>query len=367
MSFPGLSQAEWQEVGISALVVLGAVVIGRILIKAILLPILGRLFGRSRSSLDDNLLEAASAPAYWLLILAAFKAAINRLDFLDLSMLLSAENTAFALYVLIFFVLAWRIITALTTWYTQEFAQRTDTELGQQLMPFISRVALILLTVIAGIILLGHFNIEVSGLVATLGIGSLAIALAAQAALADTISGFIIMIDRPFRIGDRIELLELNTWGDVMDIGLRSTRIRTRDNRMAIVPNSVIGKSLVVNHSFPDNTYRLEIEVGVAYGTDIEKARAVLVDAVSQVDGVLKDQPVEALFLEFGSSALIFRVRWWLDSYVETRRMFDWLNTAIYKALNEAGIVIPFPQQDVHHKIDSTQQMNFAKLINQRK
>ncbi len=114
-------------------------------------------------------------------------------------------------------------------------------------MPFVSRVALILLTVLGGIILLDHFNVEVSGLVATLGIGSLAIALAAQAALADTISGFIIMFDRPYRIGDRIEILELDTWGDVTDIGLRSTRIRTRDNRMAVVPNSVIAKNMVVN------------------------------------------------------------------------------------------------------------------------
>jgi small-conductance mechanosensitive channel len=164
------------------------------------------------------------------------------------------------------------------------------------------------------------------------------------------------MIDRPFRIGDRVELLDLDTWGDVMDIGLRSTRIRTRDNRMVIVPNSVIAKSLIVNHSYPDDTYRLEIELGVAYGTDLEEARQVLIEAVSNVDGVLTSEPVEALFLQFGDSALIFRVRWWLDSYVDTRRMFDKVNTAMYNALNEAGIEIPFPQQVIHHQLSDDQQ-----------
>ncbi|HSM70800.1 MAG TPA: hypothetical protein VK851_04595, partial [Anaerolineales bacterium] len=97
----------------------------------------------------------------------------------------------------------------------------------------------------------------------------------------------------------------------------------------------------------PSSQYRIENHVGVAYGTDIEKARQVITDAVKTVDGVLLDKPVEALFLEFGDSALTFRIRWWLDSYVDTRRMFDSVNTAVYRALNEAGIEIPFPQREV--------------------
>ena len=79
---------------------------------------------------------------------------------------------------------------------------------------------------------------------------------------------------------------DIGTWGDVVDIGLRSTHIRTRDNRMVIVPNSVIAKSLVVNHSYPDSQYRIENHVGVAYGTDIEFARQILVEAVKTVEGV---------------------------------------------------------------------------------
>jgi small-conductance mechanosensitive channel len=189
------------------------------------------------------------------------------------------------------------------------------------------------------------------------------VALAAQAALSDTISGFIIMIDRPFRIGDRIEILELDTWGDVEDIGLRSTRIRTRDNRMVIVPNSVISKSLVVNYAYPNTDYRIQIHVGVAYDTDIEEARNILIQAVSKVEGVDPERPVEALFLEFGDSALIFRVRWWLASYVDTRRMFDKVNTAMYNALNQAGIEMPFPQRDVKYKIDDTQLERFEKIL----
>jgi small-conductance mechanosensitive channel len=105
-----------------------------------------------------------------------------------------------------------------------------------------------------------------------------------------------------------------------------------------------------VNYAYPNDQYRLEIHVGIAYGSDIEKARQVMVEAVRQVEGVLEDRPVEALFLEFGDSTLIFRVRWWLESYVDTRRMFDRVNSALYLALQKENIQLPFPQLDVHMK-----------------
>ena len=249
-------------------------------------------------------------------------------------------------------MLAWRVIGSIFDWYGEEIAPRMESDVYKQIFPFLRRLVFILLAIIAAIIILDYFNIEVSALVTTLGIGSLAIALAAQAALSDTISGFSIMLDRPFRIGDRIEIQELDTWGDVVDIGLRSSRIRTRDNRMVIVPNSLIAKSMIVNYSYPDTQYRIQIEIGVAYGTDIELARKTIIDAVRDVEGVLPDKKVEALVLQFGDSAMIFRIRWWLESYVDTRRMFDKVNTAIYNALEEAGIESPFPQQDVNFKIN---------------
>ena len=122
---------------------------------------------------------------------------------------------------------------------------------------------------------------------------------------------------------------------------------------MVIVPNSVISQSLIVNYTYPSTQYRIQVHVGVDYGTNLEMARQTMIDAVRDVEGVLPDQEVEALFLEFGPSALIFRVRWWVDSYSDTRRMFDKVNTALYIALNEAGIEIPNPQLDVHFKDSS--------------
>ena len=268
-----LTTEQWIEVGISVVVFLVTAFLGRWIIKLIFQRVIRRLTGFTKTTLDDVILDAIAPPLYWLAVIYAFRFALDRLGFIFENLNFDVEQIFFVLFLLIGFTVAWRLITNLAIWYERRLAAGNKMDLGRQLMPFLRRVALIILTVIVAIMLLDYFNIEVSGFVATLGIGSLAIALAAQATLSDTISGFVIMIDRPYRIGDRIELLDLNTWGDVTDIGLRSTRIRTLDNRMVIVPNSVISKSLVVNHSYPDSLYRLQNNVGVAYGTDIEKAR----------------------------------------------------------------------------------------------
>lgn len=351
--FLGLTTAQWVNIGISLLIILSVLILGRRVVNFVLERGVNRLVRRTKTTLDDAILEILRSSLYLLGVVVAFDIALARIDFLRETREAWLDEVFFVLYFLIGLVFAWRFVVKFFNWFGKEIAHRTETNLDEQLFPFFRRVALIILGSIAIITLLGHFNVDVSAMVATLGIGSLAIALAAQDALSDTISGFLIMIDRPFRIGDRIQIMDLDTWGDVLDIGLRSSRIRTRDNRMVVVPNSLIGKSLVVNYSYPDDEYRLQIHVGVAYGTDLELARQTMIEAVKTVEGVLIDHPVEALFLEFGDSALVFRIRWWLDSYWDTRRMFDKVNTAIYNALNEAGVAMPFPQVDVHHKVDA--------------
>ncbi len=350
MDWLAFTQAQWIDIGISVAILLLTLFLGRWGIKVLFTRIIRRITRSTKTTLDDVLLDAITPPLYWLIVVYIFKFSLNRLDFIIEQLDFDLAPLFFVLFWLIGFTVTWRLVTLSSKWYEDQLSATKEVELAEQLMPFLRRIILIVLVIVFAIILLDYFEIEVSGMVATLGVGSLAIALAAQAALSDTISGFIIMMDRPFRIGDRIEVQDLATWGDVVDIGLRSTRIRTRDNRMVILPNSVIGKSLIVNHSYPDTEYRIQVHVGIAYGTDIEQARKVMVEAVEKVEGVLTEHPVEALFLEFGDSALVFRVRWWLESYTDTRRMFDKVNTAIYKSLNEAGIDIPFPQREITYK-----------------
>ena len=348
--FWGLTGEQWLDTGISALILLTVLLLGRVGIFFLLDKVLLRITKKTKNTLDNQILHAARFPLYLLAVVAALNISLARLNFLPEDWDLWIQESFFVLHFMTGFIFAWRLVTHIFRWLGNEVSLKTNATLDEQLFPFFQRVILILLSAIGIITVLSHFDINITAMVTTLGIGSLAVALAAQNTLEDTINGFMIMLDRPYRIGDRIELLDLDTWGDVVDIGLRSTRIRTRDNRMVVVPNSQIGKSLVVNYAYPNHQYRLQIHIGIAYGSDLEKARQVMVDAVRGVEGVLPDRKVEALFLEFGDSALIFRVRWWLESYVDTRQMFDRVNTALYKALEKENIELPFPQLDVHMK-----------------
>jgi small-conductance mechanosensitive channel len=342
-----LESVLWQKLGLTIAILVGTV-IAAWLLSHILETLIKQLTKHSRTGLDDALFKALKRPVIYLVMLIGLWFALQQFGLiikLDDKILADAF---FVLYVMLGYFAAYRLVVGLIDWYEAEIAQHTDTTLDDQILPFFRRLSLVILTLIAVVILLAHFNVDISALVATLGVGSLAIALAAKEVLADMISGFIIVIDRPFAIGDRIELEELGTWGDVQDISLRSTRVLTRDNRLVAIPNSLIGKNLVVNHSIPNTQYRVQTHVSVAYDTDIDHARQVMIEAVAAQEWVMKDKKVEALFLEFQDSGLLFRVRCWIEHYVETRRVIDKLNTTIFKALEEAGIEMPFPQRVVH-------------------
>ena len=348
----GLTGQQWINIGTSLLIVVATAVLVRLLLGYLLDRVLRRLLGDRGKAISRTLVKPVRGPLNFLAILIALNIAIIRLDFTIITENAGLiRNVFFVLYLLTGFVIAWRLVGSFAAWYASDIAPRTESRLDDQVVPFGRRVSLIVLTIVMLIILLSHFDVDVSGLVATLGIGSLAIALAAQETLSDTISGFVIMIDQPFRIGDRIEIQDLNTWGDVVDIGLRSSRVRTRDNRLVIVPNSVMSKSLLVNYSYPDPKYRIQIELPISYGSDVELVRETIIEAVRQVDGVEQDRPVEALFLQFTALGMVFRVRWWLDSFVDTRRMFDHVNTAIIRALDAANIKIASDEFDLNHRI----------------
>ena len=205
MSMFGLNNEQWIDLIIS----LGIIVLAILLTKPLLNLILGRFLKRltknTKTELDDVLLEAVRPPLFWLILVLAFQIGIERLDFLVFPNNFTFDDIFFTLYFLIGFSIFIKILNALVGWYIDEVAPKTESNLDDQVLPFFKRVINIVIVIIAGIILLDHFNVEVSGLVASLGVGSLAIALAAQSALSDTIGGFMIMLDQPFRIGDRIE------------------------------------------------------------------------------------------------------------------------------------------------------------------
>ncbi len=349
-SFLGLTVENWINLGASILIVVLGYLVGRWLI----LSVLRRMVRRTETEVDDQLLKALGSGIAWLVAIIALNLATRRLVFVSAEVKTVLSDLYFLLGLFVVVRVVLRVIRLADKMVTERATQQGRRDELAPVIALLARVGRLVVVVIGLIIALSRLGIDVTAFAAALGVGGLALSLAAKDTIADAISGFIILTDRPFRIGDRIEIEKIGTWGDVVDIGLRTTRIRTRDNRMVIVPNSTIGSNQVINYSYPDPRYRIETHVRVGYGSEIEKVRNIIIDTVQHVEGVLQDMPIDALYIEMGDSAMVFRVRWWIESYVDTRRMFDRVHTALQQALDAAGIDLPFPTQTLDVRLTET-------------
>ncbi len=343
----GLSGEDWLNLSISVLIAVAGVYI----LTSLVSQVLRRVVRRTASQFDDRLLAAIGPQVRALLVVIVVQFATDRLPFLAVGLKQFLSQIYYMLYMFIIVRILWKLLDVSLDWYGEKReGPKGDSSVFLKLLRNALRI---LLVVVAFTIFMAHFGVNVGALIAILGIVGLALSLAAQDTLADAINGFIILVDQPYRLGDRIEISDLNTWGDVVDIGTRTTRIKTRDNRMVIVPNSKIGKSQIVNYSYPDPHYRLQVDFLVADGRDLEEIRQIMIDSIRGIEGVIEDNPINALVQEIGDGSLRFRVRWWIDSYTDTRDLYDRVNTAVYYALKSSGIKLASESYDLNVNMNS--------------
>jgi small-conductance mechanosensitive channel len=175
------------------------------------------------------------------------------------------------------------------------------------------------------------------------------------------VSGLILLFERPIQVGDTIEVGGLT--GEVRHIGPRSSTVRTADGAEVIVPNAMLVSDQVVNWTLSDRRRRVTVEVGVAYGTDPERMLEILRDVAEENRTVLDDPAPEAVFKGFGPSALDFALSCWIPRFEEGFSVRSALAIAICRKLREAGIEIPFPQQDLHlRSVDAPARDTLAAL-----
>lgn len=161
------------------------------------------------------------------------------------------------------------------------------------------------------------------------------------------VSGLILLAERPVKVGDRVEVAELN--GDVMRIGARSTWVRTNDNVVIIIPNSHFTENQVTNWTAYERKVRFHLPVGVAYSSDPDRVREILLNTASAHPDVLSAPPPEVVLLGFGESALDFELWVWTETKVQLPQILrSDLNFRIFRAFAEHGIEMPFPQRDLH-------------------
>jgi MscS family membrane protein len=348
----------WNEFGISNgyaifFIILALSLLARQVVKLLWNRILPYLIARTSTTLDDKLIARTAVPAANLALLVGLYQAMDqmaRISDFELTKYNSwVLNGLLALTILNVALFLNGLIQAIADWYMEEIAHRTKTDLDKEFLPLFRRLASLVIFFITLTIILRRFDIDISALIATASVASLAVALAAQETLANMISGLTIMVDRPFRIGDRIEFPD-GRIGEVSEIGLRSTRIRMFDNNILVVPNKEISATRVINYGYPNPKTRIRQVIGVAYGTDVAKAKEVILGVMTSHPMVV-DDPAPGVFFEgFGDSSLNLAMVCFVDHYKDAYKTRDELNMAIDLAFREHGIEIPFPQRDVNLK-----------------
>lgn len=217
-------------------------------------------------------------------------------------------------------------------------------DVDQIIIGFTSSIAYIAMLAFVVVAALGQLGIQTTSFIAILGAAGLAIGLALQGSLANFAAGFLMIIFRPFKVGDVVEAAGVT--GKVNAIHIFTTTLTTPDNKTIIIPNAKLGGDNIINYS-TQATRRVDLTVGVSYDADLKEVRAILEDIVSKDERILSDPAHQIAVAELADNSVNFVVRVWVESADYWDVFFD-ATESVKLRLDQAGIGIPYPQRDVH-------------------
>ena len=315
--------------------------------RIIVVPFLRRLSRRTSSNLDDRILAIVWPAIFRTIVLQGVHIAT-----LDLVRDTTLDSLVTGLTHTLMVLIWGRVLIGVGAIAFRKLSDNAEqfAWIQPQTLPLVQFVYKVTVFSLMSYLMMAAWHVNLTSWLASAGVAGIALGFAAKDTLANFISGIFILADAPYRVGQYI-VIDGTTRGMVTEIGMRSTRLLTRDNVEITVPNAVIGNAKIINESSgPSPRMRVRVNVGVAYGSDVEQVRELLLDCTRELNNVSTEQEASVRFVAMGESSLDFQVLVWVEHPVLRGRMIDELNTRIYKALNEAGVEIPFPQRDLYIK-----------------
>jgi small-conductance mechanosensitive channel len=230
-------------------------------------------------------------------------------------------------------------------------ADKTETKIDNIIFDLLNKFSGVIVYSIAIILALDILGINVMPFVAGAGVAGIAIGFAAKDTLSNLIAGILLIIDRPFEIGDRIEVWSAPTgsasWGDVVDIGLRATKIKTTDNIVIIIPNNEIMKRDIVNYTIITSKIRVRVNIGVAYDANINKAKEIIIGVADSAEWIAKDPPPKVVVRSFGESSVDLQLRVWINDARKRMDTISYITDKVKTEFDNEGIEIPYPKRDI--------------------
>lgn len=345
----GNSLEDW---GISLLIIIGALLINKLL-SIINHKVIRKFMTKSETRLDDILFASLEKPVLFGVILIAIWISIARLNLS--TQLQEIVNNAYE--ILIVLNVTW-FFARLCTSFLDESAANDDSDkkrfnIDKRFLPIIKRGVLITVWFIGFVVALHNIGITVTTLLGTLGIGGIAFALAAQDTIKNIFGGITIFVDKTFQIGDIINFSNME--GTVVDIGLRSTRIRMYDKRLVIIPNYKLTDAMITNISSEPGR-RVVMELGLTYDTPPEKMQQAI-EILQQMPDKIPDMEKEELsvsFTNFADSALVIRFAYFIRKDGDIFGTRSATNFEILRSFNQAGLNFAFPSRTIYIENNST-------------
>jgi len=315
------------------------------IVRIIMHRVLKPLAQKTKTHLDDILIRSIASASFYFVFFLGVKVG---LDYLQPPSAFY-QNLIESALVVVVTVMVLKIIDSFTSYWLNEWKDKTKSSIDERLLPLVKKI-LKVVTVLLGIFfLLNAWNVNISPLLTTAGIAGIAISLAVKDSLTNILGGIQLVLDKTFKVGDKVQL-DSGEMGIILDIGLRSTKLKTFDNEVIYIPNGALANAKIKNFTQPDLSVRVNVNFGVEYGSDPEKVRQVVLEAISRLEGVLADPPPDVQFLQMSDFSLDFVARVWVASYTEAFKTKLKLTEEVYRALNAAGIGIPFPTRTIYTK-----------------
>jgi small-conductance mechanosensitive channel len=310
-----------------------------------------KLTKKTKTVLDDLIVKAINRPLLIGIVLVGFYIALTEVSFLS-TYAAELELGFSIIFILLGAVTVVRIGNAIIEWYMTELSAKTKTKADEQFMPIVQKVLYGVIGLLAIFWILGQMGVEITTLIAAMGIGGLAVALALQDTLKEFFAGTHVIVDRPIRIGDYVEL-ESGERGYVRDISWRSTKIEMLGSNMMVIPNSKIAASKLINYDMPSKEMSVVITVGVSYNSDLEKVEDLTVKVAKEVlkktEGGKGDFEPFIRYKEFGDSNIMFSVILRVHTFVDRYRLTHEFIKALKKAYDKAGVEISWPVRKVYN------------------
>lgn len=307
--------------------------------------LLARLARRTTSQADDELIRVLHRPVFLTVLFVGLLLALTPLEMAD-GVRVGSGRILKTLIVLVWLGSSFRVCRLVLGL----LVRRKDRGglVDERMVPLLDNTGRMILSGVAAYFVFVIWAIDLTAWLASAGIIGIAIGFAAKDTLGNLFAGIFILIDTPYKVGDFV-VLDANERGCVTHIGIRSTRLLTRDDVEIIIPNSIIGGAKIVNESGgPWQKFRVRAKVGVAYGSDVDRVRALLEEIAQSNASVCEDPAPRVRFRSFGESGLDFELLCWIEEPVLRGMVIDALNTAIYKCFAEEGVEIPYPKRDVY-------------------